>query len=143
MSTSLVGYADKRFWMHNAVAEVWFSVFAKQVVRRRTTERWLIAFAGEAQNALDARWIDGIATGGFDQYVGEEQRTLFLGVLAAVNKELLDQAAQASVVEVDGFAATSEFLVAELSMLENVFLRPQRVPMPPNVFSPAGGWRPA
>ena len=141
MATSIVGFRERKFWIHNAVAEVWFSSFAEHVALRTRPESWLLSLRKDVTEALMARWIDGVTMTTFDSYLIDDARiAVFSTVLLAVNQHLSAEADRASTVCVGEFCASRDFLRPEISMLANLFLSPDQVLAPPHVFVRDKGW---
>ena len=77
MSTSLMNFRGKSFWIHNAVAEVWFSCLIDNPEIKNSHQIWVNKISHEIEMALDAQWVDGIVMGLFDLHLNASKRVDF------------------------------------------------------------------
>jgi len=85
-------------------------------------------------------WITGILQD-FDKAIATQQRLAqFVPILLSVNFELLERAKFEETVEHRDFSASPVFLVPEITMLADLFLHPENVPIPPHIFRTDKGW---
>jgi hypothetical protein len=142
MATSLMTFIGKSFWIHNAVAEVWFSSFVRTANRVTEIPVWLQLMLNEITPALEHNWVDGIAMHVFDDHIDSPQRVEdFLSLLLTTNAELLKVAGVQRIVSVDKFDAASEFLIPEIQMIEVLFRQPEQLHEPWKIFTVPDGWR--
>lgn len=135
-------FKGKSFWIHNAIAEVWFCSFARVANRVTEIPGWLELMLDEIRPALEHSWIDGIAMRVFDEHINSPQRMEdFLPLLAATNAELLAMAGAQRLVSVEKFDAASEFLIPETQMIEVLFRQPEKLSEPWKIFTIPDGWR--
>lgn len=135
-------FQGKSFWIHNAVAEVWFSSFVRTASRATEIPAWLQHMLNEIRPALEHSWVDGIAMRVFDDHISSPQRVeYFLPFLLATNAELLEAAKVQRIVSVDKFDAASEFLTPDIQMIEVMFRQPEEMSEPWKIFTIPDGWR--
>lgn len=140
MSTSLLKFNESGFWIHNSVAELWFSVFCEQAACFKD-KKWVSDFLNEINLALDAGWIDGIAMAIFDKYLFSQARHhIFLNIVNDTNNFLINQASIDDVISHGRFSASKSFLIPELNMIHNLFFASNEVPDLPHVFVLDQGW---
>jgi hypothetical protein len=141
MSSSLLTYRKKSFWVHNAIAEVWFYSFVQTALAEPAIPAWLRGMVDDISPALDAAWIDGVAMNAFDDHLTSSERLeFFLPLMMKINTALLSKASTGRVVSVDKFDAASEFLLPEIQMIEALFLRPESIHEPWKIFTVPHGW---
>lgn len=135
-------FKGKSFWIHNAVAEVWFSSLVRTASRATEISGWLQLMLDEIRPALEHSWVDGIVMRVFDDHISSPQRVeYFLPFLLATNTELLEAAKVQRIVSVDKFDAVSEFLIPEVQMIEVMFRQPEEMSEPWKIFTVPDGWR--
>ena len=141
MASSQMNFQGKSFWIHNAVAEVWFAGFAQMTRTEQHVKPWLHAMIDEINAALSASWVDGIVMTIFDANLTSPDRIDdFISLMKKTNRELLMKAQASHVVSIDRFDAGTEFLVPEIEMLEALFLHPQEISEPWKIFAVGKGW---
>lgn len=141
MSTSLFVFHDKKFWIHNAVAEVWLSAFVQELILDRSLMQSEKSFVNDITESLDAQWLDGILMSGFETHINDEKKmAAFLPIIQKTNDKLLEQSKSGKTVQVGNSAASTDFLVPEITMLENLFFEREKVPSPPHIFKAGQGW---
>lgn len=144
MSTSLLKFKQKGFWIHNAVAEVWLCFLVRAVRSETHAPSWLQGMAEEIELALEANWIDGVISNVFDTNVESKERLeLFSRLLIPMNAEILAKASEHQTVSIDKFGASSAFLIPEILMVDTLFFRPEEITEPWKVFTLRDGWRAA
>ena len=141
MSTSLLTYKKKSFWIHNAVAEVWVSYFLR-AIRSGSHPYWLHGMVDEIEPALEAGWVEGVIANAFDSHIkSKDQLEQFVPIMKLVNEKILQQTNISPIVSIDKFDASSAFLAPEILMIETLFLRPEQILEPWKVFTLNEGWR--
>jgi hypothetical protein len=142
MSSTLIKNNDSSFWIHNAVAEVWLIALAKQIAGSQYDSKWLVDFAAEINEALAAGWVVGPLQYDFASALRDpKQIEIFKEIFEAVEVQLRDLATTDSVIKIDNYCASSEFMVRELEMLGNLFFAPSLVPSPPHIYTSEKGWK--
>lgn len=141
MASSQMNFQGKSFWIHNAVAEVWFAWFVRTTKGEPHMAAWLQAMVDDINVALGAPWVDGIVMTAFDTHLTSPERLdAFVSLMKKTNEELLAKAQTSRVVSIDRFDAASEFLVPEVQMLETLFLDSQEISEPWKIFVIGKGW---
>ncbi|MDM0039165.1 hypothetical protein QTH89_22205 [Variovorax sp. J22G21] len=144
MPSSLMTFRGKSFWMHNAVAEVWFAAFTREVVGEKGAPEWIQSMLDDVAPALEHGWVDGIVMSAFDEHLTSNQRLeAFLPRMARTNSYLRSAAVLGDVVVVGRFCVSKEFLLPQIERLEDLFLRPQVLSEPWEIFTAPAGWRAA
>jgi hypothetical protein len=142
MSTSLLKFKQKGFWIHNAVAEVWFCFLVRAVRSEASAPPWLQGMAEELELALKANWIDGVTSSVFDSYLDSTEKVeLVLPLLSSTREKILAEASEQQTVSIDRFDASSVFLIPEILMMDTLFSRPEEISEPWKVFTLRDGWR--
>ncbi|CAN7327745.1 hypothetical protein [Variovorax sp. LjRoot178] len=130
--------------MHNAVAEVWFAAFTREVVGEADTPEWVQSMLGDVAPALEHGWVDGIVMSSFDKHITSNLRLeAFLPRMARTNSYLRSVVVPGDVVVVGTVRASKQFLLPEIERLEDLFLRPQVLSEPWEIFTVPTGWRAA
>jgi hypothetical protein len=142
MSTSLLRFRKKGFWVHNAVAEVWLCFLVHAVRSDADAPAWLQEMAKEIELALAAGWIDGVTSGAFDAHLDSTEKVgLFLTLLSSTNERILTETSPSQTVSIDKFGASSVFLAAEIQMVDTLFFRPDEMSESWKVFTLHDDWR--
>ena len=132
MATSFLGFRGRGDWVFDSLAEFWFGILVKRQVFQESDEQWVKDFVKEVNNALEAKWIMGVVTCALDKYLTDDQRIAFMaGESVALNKELRRLAEKTDWLKYDGAEVSSEYLVKQLDLIDNLFLDPEKVPLDP------------
>jgi hypothetical protein len=135
-------FKQKAFWIHNAVAEVWFCLLVVALRSEANSPAWLYAMTEELEQALEADWIDGVTSSIFDTHLVSTDRVkLFLPRARSTTEELLLKASENRSVSIGRFNASSSFLIPEMQMVNTLLFRPEEVSEPWKVFTLRDGWR--
>ena len=144
LPSSLMTFRGKSFWIHNSVAEVWFAAFMREVASEAGTSEWNQSMLDDLAPALEHGWVDGILMGAFDKHLTSDQRLeAFLPRMARTNSYLRSAAVPGDVVVVGRFCASKDYLLPQIERLQDLFLRPQVLSEPWEIFTVPGGWRAA
>ena len=132
MSTEIVIYKDKSFWIHDFVAETWFAVLSK-VILRDTSVPWLQEYKKEIDDMLGCRWLTGLVR--FDSDIDtSEKEQLFKSLILEVNEYLKNRISENKeknnfVILLDSkeYVVVEEFLVPEVKRLTDLFFNPSAI----------------
>jgi|GEM_PF-6723609 len=132
MSTEIVIYKDKSFWIHDFVAETWFAVLSK-VILRDTPVLWLQEYKKEIGDMLGCRWLTGLLQ--FDSDIDTpEKEQIFKSLILEVNEYLQSRISENKgkknfVILLDSkeYVVVEEFLVPEVKRLTDLFFNPSAI----------------
>ncbi len=140
MSTSLFKFRGRAFWIHDGVAEIWFSAFADEIRLNFNDVDWLCEISSKIEEALSHAWITAVVDI-FDEYANSTDFATLKSIVLAVNARLASLADSDELVKVNSFQATRSFVLPEIEMLSFIFVSPEKVIAPPCVFSLDEGWK--
>lgn len=132
MSTEIAIYKDKSFWIHDFVAEAWFAVLSR-VILRDTSVSWLQKYKKDIDDMLDCRWLTGLVQ--FDSDIDTpEKEHLFKNLILEVNEYLQNRVSENKgednfviLLENKGYVVAEEFLVPEVKRLTDLFFNPSAI----------------
>lgn len=132
MSTEIAIYKDKSFWIHDFVAEAWFAVLSK-VILRDTSVPWLQEYKKDIDNMLDCRWLTGLLQ--FDSDIDTpEKEHLFKSLILEVNEYLQSKISENKgknnfVILLDSkeYVVAEKFLAPEMQRLLDLFFNPSTI----------------
>ena len=140
MSSTLIQYRGKGFWMHNAVAEVWLCALCQQIRNGDVREKWIIDLSDKINAALNAKWIAGVLQSDLNSTLVDDRLASVSNIFLEIEDRLFSLAKNNSIVKMSIYAASSEFLTPELEMLRTLFFETSLISTPPHIFTLNKGW---
>jgi len=140
MSTSLFRFGGRAFWIHDGVAEIWFSAFADEIRLNFADVAWLGEISSKIEETLRHAWVAAVVDI-FDEYANSINSSTLKSIVIAVNTRLVLLAESDEVVKVNSFQAARSFVLPEIEMLSFIFFSPEKVVAPPYVFTVDEGWK--
>ena len=147
MSTEIAKYKDKDFWIHNGIAELWFDVLSK-IVLKDTQIEWLQAYKKNIDDMLECRYFTGLVQFDFDINSTEKEGT-FRSLIIEVDYYLKQQMILSEDKKVlrlkidqdqEEYRIRTDMLIPELQRLNDLFFNPAAITVSGQQCAGSEGW---
>jgi len=133
MGIEAVKYNAKVFWLQEATAEFWFTVYLRVLKNKANLAEWEVDFAKKIEEDITHGWIIGTLLC-FDEYLIDQSRLdKFILRIEEVNEyiyNLCKQKGNEESIAIDEFdwRMQLDILIPEMEMFYKFFLHPEEVP---------------